>query len=121
MRIAVTSTGDSLNSQVDARFGRARYFIVIDPDSMEFEAVDNKQNINAPQGAGIQAAQTVANHKVEYVLSGHCGPKALKALSAAGIKVIVRVSDCLVKEAVDRFKEGNLQPTEEADVEGHWM
>ena len=121
MKIAVTSKGDNLESQLDARFGRARYFIVIDPDSMEFEVVDNKQNVNAPQGAGIQAAQTVANHKVEYVLSGHCGPKALKALSAAGMKVIVGLSDCSVKEAVNRFKEGNLQPIEEADVEGHWQ
>jgi predicted Fe-Mo cluster-binding NifX family protein len=119
MKIVVTSRGDSLDSQVDTRFGRARYFIVIDPDSVGFELVDNKQNVNAPEGAGIQAAQTVADHGVSYVLSGHCGPKAFRALSASGIKVIVGVSDCTVREAVEKFKQDKLQETKEADVEGH--
>ncbi len=120
MKIAITSQGADLSSQVDPRFGRARMFIIYDVDSGEFEAVDNEQNLNAAQGAGIQAAQNVADQGVEYVLTGHCGPKAFSALNAAGVKVIVGVEGS-VQEAIEKFKAGELKPTDAADVDGHWM
>jgi len=119
MKVAVTSQGESMDSPVDPRFGRAKFFIVVDTESNEFDVVDNEQNVNAPQGAGIQAAETVARQDVEYVLTGHCGPKAFHALGAAGIKVVVGLQGT-VKEAIDSFKAGDLTPTDAADVEGHW-
>ncbi len=120
MKIAVTSTGETLDSPMDPAFGRAKGFIIVDMESREFEFVDNKQNVNAAQGAGIQAAGIVAEQGVEYVISGHCGPKAFRTLAAAGIQVVVGV-DGTVGEVVDRFGEGDISPADAADVEAHWI
>lgn len=119
MRIAITSQGTDLNSEVDPRFGRGKWFIVYDTETDGFEAKSNDQNINLPQGAGIQAAQNVAETGAEALLTGHCGPKAFDTLSAAGIKVVVGVSG-LVKDAVEKFKTGEIKATDSPDVEGHW-
>ena len=119
MRIAVTSQQPDLDSEVDPRFGRAPYFVVVDTDSMDFEVIDNEQNLNAPQGAGIQAAQLVTKHRIQGVLTGHCGPKAYQTLTAAGVPVHSGVSGT-VREAVDRFKRGEFKALSAPDVEGHW-
>lgn len=119
MKIAITCRNPYLNAEVDPRFGRAEAFVVYDIDTGAFEVVDNQQNLDAPQGAGIQAAESVSEAGAEYVLTGHCGPKAFRALTAAGIKVIVGLEGT-VKDAVERFRAGELAPTESADVAGHW-
>lgn len=118
MKVAVTAQNGSLDSQVDPRFGRAAYFVVVDTDTMKFEVVDNKQNLQAASGAGIQAGQTVAESKVEAILTGNCGPKAFATLNAAGIKVYVGLSGT-VKDAVEAFKAGKLESTGNANVEAH--
>jgi predicted Fe-Mo cluster-binding NifX family protein len=119
MRVAVTSQGPDLNSPVDPRFGRARYFLVVDTDSGEFTAHDNTTNLNAVQGAGIQAGRAVVDLNVGAVLTGHVGPKAFATLEAGGIKAYPGASGT-VKEAVEAFKAGRLQHTDKANVEGHW-
>jgi predicted Fe-Mo cluster-binding NifX family protein len=119
MNVIVTAKGVGLDSPVDPRFGRARYFVLVDILTGELAAHDNALNLNAPQGAGIQAAQTVARLGAEAVLTGHVGPKAFATLQAAGIKVYTDASGT-VREAIDRLKAGRLQPAEKADVEGHW-
>jgi predicted Fe-Mo cluster-binding NifX family protein len=119
MKVVVTSRGMELDSEVDPRFGRARYFILADTETGEFEAVDNAQNLNAAQGAGIQAAQQLAALGAEALLTGHCGPNAFKALSAGGIKVFAGAQGT-VAEAIEQFKAGTLTPAEDADVQGHW-
>ena len=119
MKIAVTSTGDTLESQVDPRFGRAKRLIVVDAETGSYEAADNIQNLNAAQGAGIQTAQNVAAKSVEAVITGHCGPNAFRTLVAANIKVYVGASGT-VKEMVEKFKKGELREARHADVEGHW-
>jgi predicted Fe-Mo cluster-binding NifX family protein len=119
MKIAVTSDGRTAEDSVNPRFGRAPFFVIVDADSGEVEAVNNSQNLDAPQGAGIQAARTVAEHGAEVVIPGHCGPKAFRALSAAGIKVVVGAAGS-VADSVKKFKDGELKPSGEADVEGHW-
>ena len=118
MKIAVSSTGPDLNALVDARFGRCQYFIVVDPQTLEFEAVPNP-NLAATHGAGIQTAQMVAGKGVTVVLTGNCGPNAFQTLSAAGIQVIVGVSGT-VKAAVEKYKKGELQPSSQASVPGHF-
>jgi len=120
MRIAVTSSGKNLNSEIDPRFGRAKYFIIVDPDSMEYEVVENKQNINLPQGAGIQAGKIIANNNVAVVITGNCGPKAFKVLKEANIKIIIG-NKGTVSEAVSLYKNGKLKETDGANVEGHWV
>jgi len=80
MKVAVTSTGKELESNLDPRFGRAAYSIIVDPDTMAFEVVENSQNLDLPQGAGIQAGKTVVDHHVDALITGHCGPKAFRVL-----------------------------------------
>lgn len=119
MKIVVTSTGNELISEMDPRFGRAKYFIVVDPKTLEYEAVENKQNLNLPQGAGIQAAKTVANEKADVLISGNCGPKAFKVLNAAGIKVVTGAKGRVI-DAITQYKNGKLKAADGPNVEGHW-
>ncbi|MEA1968971.1 MAG: NifB/NifX family molybdenum-iron cluster-binding protein [Thermodesulfobacteriota bacterium] len=120
MKIAVTSTGTDLNADLDPRFGRTENFIIIDTDTMEFEVKPNSQNLNLPQGAGIQAGKTVADTGVEAVITGNCGPKAFTILEAAGIKVITGVTGN-IKDAIEKLKAGELQSAGGPNVEGHWV
>jgi predicted Fe-Mo cluster-binding NifX family protein len=117
MKIAVSAMENSLDSQIDPRFGRCQYFLIIDPDTMELEAVSNK-GAAASGGAGIQAAQTVANKGVGVLITGDIGPNAFQTLSAAGIKVITGASGT-VREALERYKSGSLQQASGATAEIH--
>ncbi len=90
-KICITSQGKDLRADVDPKFGRARYFLIVDPNTMEFEAIENP-NIEAAHGAGIQTAQLVSSKNVEAILTGNCGPNAQRVLQSAGIKVITNVS-----------------------------
>jgi predicted Fe-Mo cluster-binding NifX family protein len=119
MKIAITAKGTDLNSEVDPRFGRAQNFLLVDPNSGEFTAMDNQQNLDASGGAGIQSAETIARHGADVLITGHCGPNAFRALSAAGVKVVIGVEG-IVKDAIIRFQKGEYAFAESADVEGHW-
>ena len=119
MKIAITSLGEALDSPIDQRFGRARYFVLYDTETEEWSAHDNKQNLNAAQGAGIQAGQKVVEIGAEAIITGHCGPKAFATLRAGNIDVYPGAAGT-VKEAINAFSEGKLQKTGNADVEGHF-
>ncbi len=106
--IAVTSEGPGLESMVDARFGRAAGFVVVDLASMAVSYVDNSGSQTMAQGAGIQAAENCARAGAEVVLSGFVGPKAFQALAAGGIRVIQNVEGMTVGQAVDKFQRGEL-------------
>ena len=119
MKIAVTSTGPDLESEVDPRFGRAPYFLIVDSETFDFEALDNKENVNALKGAGIQAAGMVSNKGAEVLLTGFCGPNAFKVLKAAKIGVANNASGA-VRDAVVAYLDGKLPLADGADVEGQW-
>lgn len=119
MKIAVSATQPNIEADVDERFGRAKSFMIYDSDSESWEPIENNPNLNAVQGAGIQTAQMLANSGVEAVLTGHCGPKAFRVLSAAGIKVYTGCSGA-ISQALVALKKGDLTPAENADVQGHW-
>ena len=114
MKICVTSKGDTLDSEVDPRFGRSLYLIITDTEGSDFEAVKNP-NIDAAGGAGIQSAMLVANKGAKALLTGHCGPNGFHTLQAAGVDVVVGVSGT-VEEAIERYKKGDLKPTQSPDV-----
>jgi len=119
MKIAVTSKGTGLEDQVDPRFGRAAYILVVDTETLEVQVLDNQANINAFKGAGIQAAADVSEQGAEVLLTGYCGPNAFRTLEAANIKVANDVAGT-VREAVDAFKAGKYTYAQDANVEGHW-
>lgn len=119
MKIAISCAGNTLESQVDQRFGRAPYFLIYDLESGSAEAAENSVNLQATQGAGIQSARTVVDLGVEAVITGNVGPKAFATLQAAGIEVYL-VKGGTAKEAVKAYQNGELRLAGEANVEGHW-
>ncbi|MCP3900572.1 MAG: dinitrogenase iron-molybdenum cofactor biosynthesis protein [Desulfobacteraceae bacterium] len=119
MKIAITSKGDKLDSEVDPRFGRAQYILVIDTETDEFEAIDNNENKNAFKGAGIQAAAMISDSGAKVLLTGFCGPNAFKTLEAAGVKVVNDQAG-QVRDVVEKFKQGNIVFAENANVAGNW-
>lgn len=120
MKIAIPAADSDVNANLDPRFGRSKYFMVADTDTGAIEAHDNTQNLNAAQGAGIQAAQNVVNLGVEAVISGNVGPKAFQVLSSAGVKIYL-CDRTTVAEAIRRFKAGELKEVDGANVASHWM
>jgi predicted Fe-Mo cluster-binding NifX family protein len=119
MKIGVSAQEATPDSPVDPRFGRSKYFMIFDDTDKSWEIIDNKQNLESAQGAGIQSAATVVNAGCEVLISGHCGPKAFTALSKAGV-VVYTISNGSVQNAIDVFKAGKLVAIESANVEGHW-
>ncbi|MFH2045582.1 MAG: NifB/NifX family molybdenum-iron cluster-binding protein [Pseudomonadota bacterium] len=119
MKIAVTSVGTDLDSQVDPRFGRAANIIIVDSETFEFEVLDNKENINAFKGAGIQAASMVSQKGAKVLLTGFCGPNAFKTLQAAKIGVANDASGS-VKDAVKAYIDGKLPLADNPNTDGHW-
>lgn len=118
MRIAITSAGPTLDDQVEARFGRCAWFLVVDTESMHFKAIENA-NIALGVGAGVQSAQLMADEGVQAVLTGNCGPNAFQVFGVVGIEVIVGVSGS-VRDAVAQYKRGALRPASEANVASHF-
>jgi predicted Fe-Mo cluster-binding NifX family protein len=118
VKIAITSQGDNLDALVDPRFGRCAYFVIIDPETEEFEAVSNS-SADAMGGAGPAAAQTIAEKGAEVLITGNVGPNASQTLKAAGIKVF-QVSSGTVREAFQRYKEGKLPELSDSSVAGHF-
>jgi predicted Fe-Mo cluster-binding NifX family protein len=114
MKIAVSAMGTDLNAPIDPRFGRCANFILVDTDTMAFEAIPNPY-ITAGGGAGIQSAQLVADQGAQAVLTGNCGPNAFQTLSAAGVQVITGVSGT-VREAIESYNRGQFQATAQANV-----
>jgi predicted Fe-Mo cluster-binding NifX family protein len=117
MKIGISSTGEDLNAQVDPRFGRCKYFLIVDTDTMNFESISNESAM-ASGGAGIQAAQTIAKTGVKSMVTGNMGPNAFQTLSAAGIKIFTGATGT-INEAVDKYKRGELQETNTPNVGSH--
>jgi len=121
MKIVVTSYGETLSSQVDKSFGRANWFIVVDDQTGKFEAHSNSRNVNAAQGAGTQAGQSVAELGAEVLLTGNVGPNAMKTLQAASVRVFAVKGEMTVEEAIARWKEGGLEEVAETTFAGKWV
>ena len=118
MKIVVTSTAPNLDAEIDPRFGRCQYFIIVDPDTMDFEALENS-SMMAGGGAGISAAQNIVSKGAEVVLTGNCGPNAYQVLSGAGINIITGVTG-KVKDAIENYKSGKLKAGSQPNVSAHF-
>lgn len=119
MIIAITSTGRDVDSQMDARFGRAKYIMIYDTDNQSFKAHDNNVNLNAAQGAGIQTAQNIIEFGAVVLLTGNCGPKAFKVLEAGGVKTYTAPNSKL-SDAIKMYQENKLSLLTNPNVESHW-
>jgi predicted Fe-Mo cluster-binding NifX family protein len=120
MKIAVTATGKDLSADVDTRFGRAAYFVIVDPETKAFETVENSQHLGLPQGAGIQAGKTIVDRKVDVLITGNCGPKAFQVLNQGGVQIMTGASGS-VMDAITAFQRGELATASSPNVEGHWV
>jgi predicted Fe-Mo cluster-binding NifX family protein len=118
MKICVSAVANSLDAQLDPRFGRCPYFVIVDSETMQFEATPNIAS-GAMGGAGIQAAQTIASKGVKVLITGNVGPNAFQALAAAGIKIVVGAFGT-VREVVEKYKRGELSETDAPTVGGHF-
>mgnify|MGYP006281427439 FL=1 len=117
MKIGISATGPDLEAQVEPRFGRCPYFLIVDPQSLDFEALENPSTASMG-GAGIQSAQLMSDKGVSTVLTGNCGPNAFRTFEAANIHVVTGVSGP-VRQAVEQFQSGALEPSGSANVASH--
>jgi predicted Fe-Mo cluster-binding NifX family protein len=118
MKVCVSAVSNSLSAQVDPRFGRSPYLIIVDSETKLFEAIPNVAS-SAMGGAGIQAAQTIASKGVKVLITGNVGPNAFQALSAAGIEIVTGASGT-VDEVVQKYKRSELKATHAPTVRGHF-
>ncbi len=119
MKVAFTTAGAGLDAPLEGRFGRAPRFLVYDMEKETFEMIDNREAAASAQGAGVQAAETIARSGARSLVTGHCGPKAFRVLEAAGIKVY-RTEAPTIAAALEAFRTGTLAAADSADVSGHW-
>ncbi len=117
MKIAVSASEKNIESEIDQRFGRCKYFVIVDSETMEFETLDNT-SVMASGGAGAAAGQEMAKRGVEAVLTGNCGPNAFSVLNAAGIKVVTGVSG-KIKDAVKAYAKGEMKEDAGPNVSNH--
>ncbi len=118
MKIAISSQGNTLDSEVDPRFGRCAYFIIVDPDTMEWEALSNEA-AQMGGGAGVKAAQLAADKGAEVLITGNCGPNAFQSLRAAQIRVFIGASG-RIRDVIDHFQKGQLTEITEPSVGPHF-
>ncbi len=118
MKIAISSSGTTLESGVDPRFGRCPYYIIYETENDSFESVENKSG-QAAGGAGIQAAQIISDMKVESLITGNIGPNAFRVLSATSVKIYSGATGS-IKDAIEKFKKGEYKQTGGPDVESHF-
>lgn len=120
MKIAITAQEGTPEAEVDSRFGRAPVFMLHDTETGDWTTLPNNQNLNAAQGAGIQAGQNVIDAGADVVITGHCGPKAFRILQAGGVAIALGAKGT-VTEALKDYKNGKLSLAQSPDVEGHWV
>ena len=118
MKLCISAVENNLDAQLDPRFGRCPYFVIVDSEIMHFEAVLNMVS-GAMSGAGIQAAQTIASKGVKVLITSSIGPNAFQVLSSAGVKVATGASG-IVRDVVEKYEKGELKERSNPTVRGHF-
>jgi predicted Fe-Mo cluster-binding NifX family protein/predicted DNA-binding protein (UPF0251 family) len=119
-KVAISSEGPTLDDALDPRFGRAAGFVIVDPETLEFKYLDNGASQTMAQGAGIQAAEIVARAGAGVLLTGFVGPKAFQALSAAGVKIAQNLENMTVRQALEAYKNNEVEMASQPNRRGHW-
>ncbi len=118
MKVIVSSSEKSMDAQVDPRFGRCPFFVLVDSETMEHQFHDNL-GLQATGGAGIQAAQQVVTLGAQVIISGNMGPNAFSVLRAGDLKIFTAVGGS-IREVVEQLKQGKLQEAGNANAAPHW-
>ena len=118
MKVAIPVAGPDLDADVDQHFGRCEQFVIVDPETMEFEVVRNT-GTHASGGAGITAAELIANQGANVVIAGNMGPNAVRMMGAAGLQFVTGVTGS-ARAAVEAFAKGELEASSEPTVPGHY-
>jgi predicted Fe-Mo cluster-binding NifX family protein len=113
--VAISTTGENPNASVDQRFGLARFFILLDPHTQEWELFDNQANLNSFEAVGIVTAKSLAKNQVATVITGNCGTRAFKKLQESGVEVYLEAQGT-VRQAFDRWRHGKLHPASHANM-----
>lgn len=113
MLIAITATDKSLQAEVDPRFGRAAYYLIVDTTSGEITALDNSDGINAANGAGTGAVQRLSEAGVQKLYTGRIGPKAAAALEQAAITCYENISGT-VQTVLEQLEAGDAPAPDES-------
>ena len=118
--VAISANGKDIDAGVDPRFGRARFFILVDPVTQDWEPVDNLANLSSLQDVGILAAKNLTKSRVvQTVVTGNCGPKAFEELKGAGVKVFLYAQGT-VRQALNRLRLGELEEATGSNVSAFW-
>jgi predicted Fe-Mo cluster-binding NifX family protein len=117
MKIILSANGSDLDAQASPVFGRCPMYVVVDPDTMSFEAIENPA-VNAAGGAGIQAAQFIVGQGAEAVITGNVGPNAFDVLEAANVSVYL-FDGGTVRQAAEAYKAGKLSAVGGASARAH--
>ena len=120
MKIAAPSIGKELTSHLDLRFGRAKYFLVVDTLTIDYDVIENVKNTDLEHHAGVEAANTLLDYDIDVLITFNCGPKAFEILSAAGIKIVTGAEGRVI-EVVTQYTSGKLKPSETPNVGRHLM
>lgn len=107
--IAISAASGSLDANVEPLFGRSRFFILADPDTLEWETLDNLPILFSQQLLEMCTARNLVRKQVQTVITGKCGPKAFEELKSAGVKVILDTKGT-VRQALEKFKRGHTRP-----------
>jgi predicted Fe-Mo cluster-binding NifX family protein len=118
MKIILTTSSPDLNSDIDPRFGRGANFLVVDAETLAWQAHPNP-GVSASGGAGSLAAQFVAKEKAQAVISGDFGPNAYEALEAGGVAMYLFGKSRTALDAIQRFKAGQLERVTGPTGRGH--
>jgi len=119
MKLAIPCNEQKLTAPLGPQFGRAAFFAIYDLETKITVYINNSQVVNTPSGAGVQAARHIIDAGAAVLLSAHCGPKAFRALQAAGVQIYTGLAGT-VQEAIDKYNSGAITPATSADVDGHW-
>ncbi|MBU4354586.1 MAG: dinitrogenase iron-molybdenum cofactor biosynthesis protein [Proteobacteria bacterium] len=107
--IAISTAEKSLDAPVEVRFGRARFFILVDPGTMEWEALENLPSLSANQMVGVRTAERLVRKNIQTIMTGKCGSKAFAELKLAGVQVILDTKGT-VRQALDSLIRGEVSP-----------
>jgi predicted Fe-Mo cluster-binding NifX family protein len=108
MKVVVSAMQEGLDAEVSPVFGRCPAYVFVETETMAYEGVPNPA-MSAPGGAGIQAAQFAVSKGAQVVLTGNVGPNAFNVLQSGGL-TIYPISGGTVRQAVEAYKSGQLQP-----------